>query len=249
MVSEPLLWPYLSSLVFISVTSFSTSLPPSQQPPQPFTVEPPTSSSHHPWVPDLQLSSLRSFTLHGPLPIASPLQILLRLRLWRYHWDRLTPIYTLVEASTPSKTTRAPTRRSRFCYVDHASHAPSTRHCTSRFSLMCSHVPQFQVKRRSHAFTRSHALPRPSTTLADVIADISPRCAVADITCLRQPLTSSFDSGGLTVDFLGLIVDFDQAINCWLFSRVDFCSLGSLPSFSCRFHFCSLFLHIVSLYG
>ena len=40
MVSEPLLWPFLSSPVFISVTLFffSTSLPPSQQPPQPFDV-------------------------------------------------------------------------------------------------------------------------------------------------------------------------------------------------------------------
>ena len=33
MVSKPLLWPFLSSLVFISVTSFSTLLPPSQQSP------------------------------------------------------------------------------------------------------------------------------------------------------------------------------------------------------------------------
>ena len=39
MVSEPLLWPFLSSFVFISVTLFfSTSLPPSQPPPQPFAV-------------------------------------------------------------------------------------------------------------------------------------------------------------------------------------------------------------------
>ena len=80
MVSEPLLWPFLSSLVFISVTPFSTSLPPSQQPPQPFAVEPPTSSSHRPWVPDLQPPSLRSFTLHRPLPFVSPLQTLLWLR-------------------------------------------------------------------------------------------------------------------------------------------------------------------------
>ena len=84
MVSEPLLWPFLSSLVFISMTPFSTSLPPSQQPPQPFTDEPPTSSSRRPWVPDLQPLSLRSFTLPRPLPFASPLQILIRLRFWRY---------------------------------------------------------------------------------------------------------------------------------------------------------------------
>ena len=80
MVSNPLLWPFLSSLVFISVTPFSTLLPPSQQPPQPFTVEPSMSSSRRPWVPDLQPLSLRSFTLPRPLPFASPLQILIRLR-------------------------------------------------------------------------------------------------------------------------------------------------------------------------
>ena len=184
MVSESLLWPFLSNLVFISMTPFSTSLPPSQQPPQPLAVEPPTSSNRRLWVPNLQPSSLRSFTLHRPLPFASPLQILLRLCLWRYHWDRLALIYTLVEASTPSKTARAST-------------------CHSNFLFCWSCAPRAPTHRnfRSRASTCSHAPPRASTTLADVIADVSPRCAVADVTCLRQPLTSSFEFGGLTVDF------------------------------------------------
>ena len=147
MVSEPLLWPFLSSLVFISVTSFSTSLPPSQQPSQPLAVEPSTSSNHRPWDLDLQ-PPLRSFTFHRPLPFALLLQILLRLRLWRYHWDCLAPIYILVEPSMPSKIARAVQR---FCSADHA---PSTRHCTFGFSLMRLHVPQLQV-------THSHA-PQPS---------------------------------------------------------------------------------------
>ena len=113
MVSEPLLWSFLSSLVFISVThfSFSTSLPPSQPPPQPFAIEPPTSSSRRPWVPDLQLPLLRSFTLHRPLPLTSPLQTLLRLRFWSYHRDRLAPIYKTVKDSTSSETAHAPTHR------------------------------------------------------------------------------------------------------------------------------------------
>ena len=114
MVSEPLLWPFFSSLVFISVTPFfffSTSLPPSQPPSQPFAVEPPTSSSRRPWVPDLQQSLLRSFTLHRPLPLASPSQTLLRLQFWTYHRDRLASIYKTVEDSTSSETARAPTRR------------------------------------------------------------------------------------------------------------------------------------------
>ena len=153
MVSEPLLWPFLSSLVFISMTPFSTSLPPSQQPPQPLAVEPSTSSNHRPWDLDLQ-PPLRSFTFHRPLPFASPLQILLRLRLWRYHWDCLVPIYILVEPSTPSKIARAVQR---FCSTDHAPHAPhtpSTRHCTSGFSLMHPYTSQLRV-------TRLHA-PYPS---------------------------------------------------------------------------------------
>ena len=165
MVSEPLFWHFLSSLVFISVTHFSTLLPPSQQPPQPFAVEPPTSSSRCPWVPDLQSLLLRNFTLHRPLPFASLLQILLRSRFWRYHKDRLAPIYTLVKASSPSETTRALTRHSKALFRWSRAPRASTRRCTSGFSLTrrcfrshASHVP-------SLAFTRLHPF-------ADVIADI-----------------------------------------------------------------------------
>ena len=143
MVSEPLLWPFLSSFVFISVTSFSISLSPSQQPPQPFTVEPPTSSSRRPWVPDLQPPSLRSFTLHRPLPLASPLQILLRLRFWRYHRDCLVQIYKIVKALTPSETAHALTRQSKVLFRwSRASRASTHRHF------------------RSHAITRLHTLSR-----------------------------------------------------------------------------------------
>ena len=59
MVSKPLLWPFLSSLIFIGVTP---SLLPSQQLPQPLAVEPPTSSSCCLRVPDLQPLLLRSPT-------------------------------------------------------------------------------------------------------------------------------------------------------------------------------------------
>ena len=146
MVSEPLLWHFLSSLVFISVTPFfffSTSLPPSQQPPQPFAVEPPTSSSRRPWVPDLQLPLLRSFTLHRLLPLASPLQTLLQLRFWSYHRDRLVPIYKTLKASTPSKPTRAPMHCSKFLYG--WSRASRTAIC---------------LQDPSRAVTRRHAPPR-----------------------------------------------------------------------------------------
>ena len=148
-----------------------------------FAVEPPTSSSRRPWVPDLQPLSLRSFTLHRPLPFASPLQILLWLWFWRYHRDRLAPIYILVKASTLSETACAPTRSSKALF--HWSRAPraSMRHCF-----------------RSRASTCRHALSRTST-LSLMSSTSAFSCTVADVTCLRQPLTSSFDSGGLTVDF------------------------------------------------
>ena len=68
---------------------------------------------------------------------------------------------------------------------------------------------------RSHA---PHVLSLAFTHLnppADVIANViyvSLRCAVVDVTCLRQLLTSSFDFGGLTVDLAGLTVDFSPGL-------------------------------------
>ena len=178
MVSEPLLWSFLKSIVFISVTPFSTSLPLSQQSSQPLAVEPRTSSSHYPWVLDLQPPSLKSSTLHRPLPFASPLQILLRLRLWRYHWDRLALIYTLMEPLTPLETARALTRRSKVLF--HWSCAPYAFYAPLHIWVF-SHAPP-------RILTRLHVFSRTSMRLAEVIADvihISPRCAIADVTCLR----------------------------------------------------------------
>ena len=123
MVSEPLLWPFLSSIVFIGATPFSTSLLPSQQSSQPFAIEPPTSSSCCLWVPDLQSLSLRSPTSHRPLHVSSLPWILLWLHFCRYHWDRLAPIYTLVVALQPSDTARA---AQRFYVKAHAPHVLSS---------------------------------------------------------------------------------------------------------------------------
>ena len=173
MVSEPLLWPFLSSLVFISVTPFSTSLPPSQQLPQPFFVKPPMSPSRRPWVPDLQPPLLRSFTLHKPLPFASPLQTLLRLRFWRYHRERLAPIYKIVKASTSSKTTHAPTCRSKFLYG--WSHVPRS-------------VTRLQAPPR--ASTPCHAIPRACTRQFSLV-DVSPRWHHHwHVICWRHPPVS-----------------------------------------------------------
>ena len=70
-------------------------------------IEPSMSSSHCLWVPNLQPLSLRSPTPHRPLHISSPPWILLRIHFCRYHWDRLAPIYMLVEDLQPSETARA----------------------------------------------------------------------------------------------------------------------------------------------
>ena len=63
-----------------------------------------------------------------------------------------------------------------FCMVDHAPHAPP------------------RTVSSDHTLSRAPTLLLTSSTSALT-------CAVANITCLRQPLTSSFDSGYLTVDF------------------------------------------------
>ena len=139
MVSEPLLWHFLSSLVFISVTSFSTSFLPSQQLPQPLAVEPPTSSSRCLCVPDLQPLSLRSPTPHRPLHVSLSPWILLRLCFYRYHWDRLVPIYKLVEASQPLEITRALMRYPKIL-------RPSSRASTR---LQPSHTPPHASRARS----------------------------------------------------------------------------------------------------
>ena len=201
------------------MTPFSTSLPPSQQPSQPFTVEPPTLPNHRPWVPDLQPPSLRSFTLHRPLSFASLLQTLLRLRFWRYHRDRLAPIYKLVKASTPLETARAPTRRLKFMY---GWSRASTHHLF-----------------RSRASTRPHAL----HALVDVI-HVNP-CLRH---CWRHLLVSAvdvilwlwvFDRWLLKVDhWLWPGIDFDR----WLFSMVDFFNPGSsYPVFHVDFIFAVCF--------
>ena len=205
MVSEPLFWPFLSSPVFISVAFFLTTLLPSQLLPQPLAVEPPMYSSRRPWVPDLQLPSLRSFTLHRPLLFASPLQVLLQLRFWRYHWDRPAPIYTLVAASPSSKTARAPTRRSKLLF----RRSCATRAHTRRHAPSTSLHPQSLASRASTA------------SLTSLLMSALIACWRH---CLHHPLMSSSDSGfdhwlsAWPLTLTGrwpLTVDFSRG---WLFS-------------------------------
>ena len=167
MVSEPLLWPFLSSLIFIGVTQFSTYLPPSQQPSQPLAIEPLTSSNHRPWVPDLLLLSLSSFTPQRTLPFASPPWILLLLIFYKYHWDRLALMYRLMEASKPSKTARSPTSRSKVLSCNLRAPRTSMHHCTSGLYF--------------------HVLPRAASSGHMPSRTLTRLNTPADIILLRQP--------------------------------------------------------------
>ena len=220
MVSESLLWPFLSSLVFISVTPFFFNIA--------SAITTIVSAFHrwtsdviqpHPWVPDQQPPSLRSFTLHRPLSLASPLQTLPRLRFWSYHRDPFTSIYKTMKASTPSETACTPTRRSKFLYGwSRAPCAVTCLHAPPRTSELRHAPPRAVTRRHAHARASFLLLTSSSATASvDVIID-----QTVDLRWL-WPLT------------------FPQ---CWLFQARFF-----LPSFSRRFHFCSLFLHIVSLNG
>ena len=148
MVLEPLLWPLLSSLVFISVTQFSTSLSPSQQSPQPLTVEPLMPFSCRLWVPDLQPLSLRSPTPYRPLHKSSLPWILLRLHFYKYHWDRLVSIYMSVETSQSSETARTFTCHSKLlCQSPRTPHAVLSsnwrhmwRHSCHVSPSLCQHL-------------------------------------------------------------------------------------------------------------
>ena len=211
MVSEPLLWPFLSSLVFISVTSFFNNA-------SAITI---AAAASHRWTSDvIQPSSLGSEPaaavvkeFHTTL-FASPLQILLRLHFWRYYWDRPAPIYTLVEASPQSETARASTRRSKLMFCrSRTTCAPTYRSFFSRATTR-RHSPSCTV-------TRLHAPLRASTSLADVIADVSPNSPLADVTCLRQPLTSSSNSG-FDRWLFRLTVDFDWPLTIDFFKELTF---------------------------
>ena len=108
---------------------------------------------------------------------------------------------------------------------------------------MCPHALSFQITRLhapSRAPTHPHALSRacwchPRQHLPTPLL-MSPTC----VSCWRHPLTLGIWPLTLTEHWLWPLT-FLQG---WLFLSRFF-----LSSFSCRFHFCSLFLHIVSLDG
>ena len=234
MVSEPLLWPFLSSPVFISVTLFffSTSLPPSQQPPQPFDVIQPSSLGSGPTVAVVKefhtaqttaaritVTNIASITVLK-LPQRSScadLQNRESLNAVEDHTRPHTPLKVSVRLITRSTRLQAPLR----AYTcRHAPPSASTRlHAPvspTNVSLRWRHLP-------------CHLLTSSATASVDVIVD--------------QDVDQTVDLRWLD-RWLWLYVDFDL----WLFAIVDFLqSKCSLPSFSRRFHFCSIFLHILLL--
>ena len=233
MVSEPLLWPFLSSLVFIGVTPFSTSLSPSQQLSQPLAVEPSIPAiilgfwtcNRHRW-------GVSHYKDHCPLHhrckycsdyvSEGTTEIVLR---WSTH------------SGKPQSHQRphAPPCRSKVLF--RSSHA-STRRCTSGLFLHALHLQVTRLHTPSHA----------STLLLTSFCHVSPSCVIVEVTWLRQPQTSSF---------------YFWMFDCWLLSRFNrwlskgwpltfsqswlFAVQCSLPSFSHRFHFYSPFLHILLL--
>ena len=110
----------------------------------------------------------------------------------------------------------------------------------------------------SHAtqsfYVKAHVSHAPSLTPADVTRDVIRATSTLPYVNIQSSIdvsaTSSCWHHPLTA--LTLIVDFNRAVDfdCWLLSQGWLLQFRfSFPSFSHRFHFCSLFLHIVSLNG
>ena len=93
------------------------------------------SSSRHPWVPNLQLPSLRNFTLHKPLPFASRCKY-----CSDYGCEGTTEIvlHRSTQLWKPQRRRRLhtpPRAVQRLYSADHAHHVPSMCRYTSGFSL------------------------------------------------------------------------------------------------------------------
>ena len=150
------------------------------------------SSNRRLWVPNLQPLSLRSPTLHRPLHVSSPPWILLRLRFYRYHWDRLAPIYTLVEALKPSEIARALTHHPNILGSSSHVHAlpcvDSLLHTPPRAKFALADISP----RWRHHCHITYWHPRPSS--ADITRHVSwhHRWQAVDLGCKSWLLQSRF---------------------------------------------------------
>ena len=126
----------------------------------------------------------------------------------------------------------------RFCSIAHVP-PRATAHlgCFSTHS----HALHLQV-------TRLHVPSRASALLLTSFCHVSPSCVIVNVTCLRQPLTSSFDFWRFDCwHSVGLIYWLSKGWSLTFSQSWLFAVQCSLPSFSRRFHFCSPFLHILLL--
>ena len=223
MVSEPLLWLFLSSLVFIGVTPFSTSLSPSQQPLQPWTSN------------IFQPSSL------GSEPTAAAVE--------EFHTAKTTALCIVAANIAPINFLQVPLRSSCADIQTHGRrpHAPP---CAAQSFWATAHAPYAplhiwvvhpcaptrRIFRSCTLTCLTHSRWRRSATLALVASSLmSLACVIVDVTCLRQSMTSSFDFGrfdhwlsvGLTINF---------------FLELNFCSPGApYPVFQVDFIFAVYF--------
>ena len=198
MVSESLLWPFLSSLVFLSVTSF-LSLHASA-----ITTAAVASCR---WTSDvIQSSSLGS----GPATAV----------VKKFHTAQTTALCITAANIAPISFLKV-LLRSSSADLHIRGYLAAIWDCT-----------------RPHAPLKDFAAPPRDATSA-LAASVSTDLLTSSPRHL-QPLTVDIDQS-LIVDRWSLTVDF----------LVDFFPPArfSLPSFSCRFRFCSQFLHIVSLNG
>ena len=194
MISESLLWPFLGNLVFIGITPFSTSLPPSQQPPQPLAVEPPTFSSCRPW---------------GFGPAAAVVE--------EFHTAKTTALCMTAAYIVPINLPHVPLRSS--CADLHTcGNLKAIRDCTHPHASLKGFASQL-TRPMCHCTSGLylHALPRvasadhvPSRALTCLLMSfyhVNPSCIIANIACISHwchHLTSSsrlLTFSSLTADF------------------------------------------------
>ena len=216
MVSEPLLWPFLSSLVFISATPFFFFFQHCFRHHNHRHSLSPLNLRRHPAV----ILGFRTYNrrCQGVSHCTDHCRSHHRYKHCSDYGFEATIEIVLHRSTKPWKPQRrqrphAPPRIAQsFCTVDHALHVPPS-------SATRLHAPSRSATRR-HAPACANFL-----LLMSALGDVICHVIVDQTVYLRWLWPLTFLQG-------------------WLFQSRFF-----LPSFSRRFHFCSLFLHIVSLNG
>ena len=180
------------------------TLPPSQLPPQPIAVEPPTSSSRRPWVPDLQPPSFRSFTLQQTTALCITAANIAPISFLKVPLRSSCADLHIRGASSSSETSRALTRRSKLLLRRSRATRAATRRIFKPRAVTRRRLAATRLHAPSRArtrLTRPHALAHASRALtwsADVISPATSALAASASTILltsspRHPVTSSSD--------------------------------------------------------